>query len=460
MSISVTLRARPVEELLKPTLAVVASASPIHIRWIIRYLVREGIIAAADGRFGDEITSEVGQSVVEATIKLKESGLIKPVSPGTWQITSAGRRQLAKEEPITFDVLKRRPQYRNYLGRLAAENRRRDWQELRFDYYVAGRALSLQGSFNAAPLLLAYAVEYSLKAALAEAKGVPRALTNSHDFVQLYQACLERSLLTSTRISNDFLKFVQDHFERRYPTLQAALLARRKRWSFGPALLATYDDCMIQVDCALDEIYGSSHWSLGNKALTTPASEMARAFFHDNVFAIDRLEEYRTSVREPRFNYPDPNYLDRAELVFSASEHLPYPSLRYETARKLLSLDLAGLFIYPEVGAPDPDPVRILEAGRRSLVSSALVCEWVVVALRKEFGGHAVEIVEEREARRVVVIVYERRAIQYWAPLELVRGGLPLLFENQQSRRALVNWIRRVKEVFGSGLRQVRDPSG
>lgn len=461
---SVRIRRRlGVEQLLGPTLTLVSEAGSLRTKEIVRRLGQKGLLSNASPDVSANILSEVGQTVVDATIALSESGLLESEA-GEWRITAAGLRLVGKRQAVTFEMLRKRRSYKDYLKRLSAEKHRRDWQELRFDYYAAGRELTFEGSAHAGPTVLGYALEYSLKAALTELQGglVPRSLLKgdeSHNFRKLYRFCREHDLLTDTFISDDFLEYARHHFQRRYPSGQKELLRDRRSWTFGTSDLATYDDCIIQLERGLDKLYGSSTWSLGNRALTANfGSRLARAFFHDNVFAVDRLSEYRASTEDWPPSYPQ-SELDRPELVFSSGEHLPHPRATYQQARELLALDLAALFLYTDAEAPNPDPARTYLRAKPTLEEQSSDYFWILKRLREAFGSPAVEVVEDRDAGSALIIVYDRRAKHYWAPLEVSRGRLPILIRNEESKLRIERWILRTRELFASELRNLRLPS-
>ena len=458
-SMSVSLKPRAgVEGLLRPVLEIIARSGPIEARDIARQLSEQGLLGEASRQDVNNIGSETGQTVVVATINLKEAGLIESTGPATWRITRAGGRQLEKEESITFSVLRRRPKFQQYLKGLEDVKRRRNWQELRFDYYVGGRILALQGSAHAAPAALAYAIEYSLKAALGELpSGVTRDLLYSHDLGELHRACLDRNLLEDTYLSDDFLRYAQHHFERRYPKGQRDLLKERRHWTFGTGFLHTYDDCIIQLDRGLDRIYGSSEWSLGNRALKFPGGELSRAFFHGNTFALARLDSYLGSLEEREISYPERDHLARPDLLFAASENLPYPGVTFERAKGLLDLDLVALFVYPEDGIPHPDPARVFLPHR--LPGAPQTYEWALRKLREEFGTTAVEAAEDRD-RNIWIHVYDRRAKEYCARLPVTRDHLPLMGRTGLAEIQLDKWISATKRRFAAARREGRLPPG
>lgn len=261
-----------------------------------------------------------------------------------------------------------------------------------------------------------------------------------------------------TFISDDFLQYAQEHFERRYPSGQSRLLSKRKCWTFSRSFLSTYDDCILQIDRGLDQLYRSSEWSLGSRALSVPGSgRLGRAFFHDNVFAIARLLQYRSSVGDEWRNFPLPEHLEQPDRLF-ASGDLPRPGLSYGEAQELLSLDLAALFVYPEASAPHPDPVQTLLSSRGARRGNWQEYDWIVERLRTEFGFTAVDILEEETTRNLVAVVYDRGAKDYWAALPVGRGYWPSLVRNGLSRDLLERWIDEAKAQFSSERRALRLP--
>lgn len=177
-AISVSIRSRDgVEPLLGPILDLVARRGPIRVAEIVGQRAQQGLLGPVARQDLPNVVTEAGQAVAWAARVLRESGLLAFEDRGVYRVTSAGSRLLRSgEAPISFKTLNRRPRYKEYLQRLASEKRRRDWQVLRFEYYVSGRLLTFDESFHAAPAMLAYALEYSLKAALTEMRSglIPR----------------------------------------------------------------------------------------------------------------------------------------------------------------------------------------------------------------------------------------------------------------------------------------------
>jgi hypothetical protein len=228
---------------------------------------------------------------------------------------------------------------------VARDNRRQDYLALRFEYYACGRLLVLQGRFDAASVLLAYSIEFHLKAALVEVEDEwsdadRRMVGRSHNLRELYQSALRKGLLKGSFISTDFLDFAHDHFERRYPTGARALGSRKGYYSFGPRKLHTYDDATIQLDSALADLYDSASYSLGVHAFKGfgVSSAIASAFFQGNVFALEKLAEQKALLDdEPHLNLNRellvrPDALDsphRAPLVGIRRPHFVFHSVKF-----------------------------------------------------------------------------------------------------------------------------------
>lgn len=342
------------EDLLGPTLSMVVRLGPIRASDIAALLHRERLLPADSPRDAQDVVHGTGRIVLHATQHLNQAGLIEWESPRVFTATPAGQRLAGKQGRITFAELRKRPRYTDHLRKRATDARRRSWQWRRFDHYAGGRLLTKQGSFYAAPTILAYAIEYSLKAALDELpNGAPEKHLHfgrdyRHDLRKLYELCSGKRLLEAVDISADFFDYASEHFKRRYPSLEKDVLADRKRIQFGGAILTTYDDAMIQLDRGLDDLYGAGTWSLGNFALTGSFTGLSKAFFHDNVFAVDRLAEYLSSAEGERIKYPEREHLERPELLFACdSERMGYTGITYEKAQEILDAKLAARFVYP-----------------------------------------------------------------------------------------------------------------
>ncbi len=404
------------------------------------------------------------QLVSSAFHSLGIAGLLMQVTPFVWRTTPAGEElSRAKPAQLTFNSLNQYPAYKEHWRTVARENTRQKYLALRFEHYASGRLLLLQGSFNAAPILLAYAIEYHLKAALAEVKEEwstnERTLVRSkHDLVALYKACLDHALLKTSYVSFDFMRYAGDHFERRYPSGEDGVLAKHGFWSFGGSLLHTYDDCIVQLDAALAEVYHSREYLLGFHAVSGQgvSSQLLDAFFHDNVFAIERRQLYRVEPTPDENLNLDQSLLDRPTELF-ARDGLPPPSLSYSNSRRLLELDLAAFYRYRRKGEPDPDPIRVLSSWNLSQLP-VNYSRWVIERVIAAFGRVAVEVKVDQRGRSVVLTVFDRRAKKWHRSLVLRHANIERFIRNSENELLVDRWIDETRSSFRQLRRNVRVP--
>src|ERR1044071_9915615 len=131
-----------------------------------------------------------------------------------------------------------------------------EFRDRRFEFYSSGRQLVFQGAFCAAPMLLAYALEAGLKAALGAVRS-SWVLTDvdlverGHNLRALYSRAKSLNVLRRTFISPELLEYAEDHFDRRYPRGSVKLLKQKGYWSFSRNKVFAFDDAICQIDDAL-----------------------------------------------------------------------------------------------------------------------------------------------------------------------------------------------------------------
>ena len=180
-------------------------------------------------------------------------------------------------------------------------DRRREWTDVRLDYYVSARKLLGQGFFHSAGILFAYAVETHLQAALYEFyKGdqdrkVGRDILKNHKITELFNHYKNLNLLPAIVVSNDFLIFVEDNFQR-YP---GQIIPRRGDRlnengvvSFGIDGIHYYDDLVIQLDKNILEYTDSLDSSIGVNAIMRVDDICRIKFFQNNVHALSNIDYY------------------------------------------------------------------------------------------------------------------------------------------------------------------------
>lgn len=354
---------------------------------------------------------------------------------------------------MTFDTLKQYPSYNDYWAAVARDNRRHKFMDLRFEHYTGGRLLFLQGSHTAAAVLLAYAIEYHLKAALNEVRASwtpdeQRLVGGLHELRNLYKACSKHGLLTDSSISLDFLHYAEDHFKRRYPRKEQVLMNERGYWRFGGTLLNTYDDCIIQLDRALATVYGTEEYRLTLHALTDGAVSplLVDALFHANVFAVDDVRSRGPAPATRRSGNSDQVVIDPDRLFFR--DGLPPPALPFSRSCELLDWNLAAHFRYPKRDEPDPDPARLLAKSNRSASLGITAAQWAIERAITVFGRGAVEVREDEATGKILLTVFDRRAKRRHASLTL-RDGIVQLFRNTSNELAVERWIGECQAQFG-----------
>jgi hypothetical protein len=324
--------------------------------------------------------------------------------------------------------------------------------------------LLLQGSFDAAAVLLAYSLEYHLKAAMLEVEDSwttdeRRLVEKSHNLKALYRSALQKGLLATSFVSFDFLEFAGDHFTRRYPSRAQELLSRKGYWSFGGQKLHTYDDAITQLDMALAELYGSARYTLGAHAIAGfgVSGSLADAFFHDNLFVLERLPAYRGAVEDEHHLNLDSDLLERPEALF-ARDRFPHPAKTLEGARELVKWHLAAFFRYPKKGEPDPDPSRLLSERSPLVPPLSHYSRWVVERAIREFGKGAVEVSENREEQEVVLRVFDRRAKKWHRSLVLRSGYIEGFIRNTENEAVVDRWFSATRGQFKRFRANLRIP--
>ncbi len=180
--------------------------------------------------------------------------------------------------------------------------KRNDWAMLRYSYYSSGRNELLLGNFDAAGILLGYAVETSFKHALLESGYDNKAILHSHDIRKLRSACKGTLALPHLEVSDDFLDYINDHFKPRYPSLKDQVIkgveARSGFLTFGPLLLSWYDDVMFQIDNWIYEYTGDVLASCFFRATADLLNLKGALFFHGNYHACKYLTELKSMCEQ------------------------------------------------------------------------------------------------------------------------------------------------------------------
>lgn len=229
----------------------------------------------------------------------------------------------------------------------------------RKEYYQAGRVLMFTGGLSSAGIILGYAAELSLKAALIEA-GFPKLpkkknILYGHAIKRLFDECQKRGIFQGVQVSKDFLKYIEDWLNRRYPIQQQALSARLSAEnlaeSFDWAYLDAYDDFLLQLD---DDIASQTNdaWrvSVGVRSAVEAETFTGAAFFHCNTAAYLRAGNYLNVLAKH-----DPGNRICIDMLRNFQQRL-WKSRGIQNTlaalRKSVSMSdhPASLFVYPQAG--------------------------------------------------------------------------------------------------------------
>lgn len=175
---------------------------------------------------------------------------------------------------------------------------------IRYEYYIAGRHLFFFAHSRAARIMLGYAVECQLKAALLNAGSRKHKLLYGHDIPALHQECQEMGIITDVAVSDDFLRYVDDNLNQRYPSQFIKML--EKATSDGlvvggsPMDILPYDDYILQLDDAIKKLSSEPLASIGIRGALSAENKESEDFFHSNAAANTRFDEYLKIVKSFR----------------------------------------------------------------------------------------------------------------------------------------------------------------
>lgn len=454
------------EKLLAPVLKLAAQRGELALIPTIQQMVATYPLPRFRSLVGARDLAEPASRLVTLAVNyLAYAGLMEPTKPLAWRITTAGR-ELADRlvADLTLADLKRYPAYNEHWASVARDQLRDKFQYLRFEHYASGRLLLLNGSITAALMLLAYTIEYHLKAALVEVEqrwtAEERKLVHGkHSLTRLYRACQDHKLLLQTYIQGDFFDYANDHFKRRYPSLEAEVMAERSYWSVATDILHTYDDCITQLDRGLAAHYGTDKFMLGTRALAGgfgTAESLVKALFHANVHLLQDLPRHLAAAKESRLFPPDEEPNARPE-VWYCDEGLPDPGVSLARARELLDWNLAAYFRYQKQREPNPDPARLLF--ERDLSPTLTDFKWIVDQAAAAFGRGAVELERDRD-RGVILTVFKREA-HYWFRQAVLSAGhlhFAAVHRDSTGKAAVERWLAETCEMFRSERRNLRKP--
>lgn len=227
---------------------------------------------------------------------------------------------------------------------------RKEWCFQRFQYYTSGRLDIFYQNFCAAGILLGYSIETSYKQLLLEL-GVPsdQKILRSHSIQSLHNYLNQHFSSYVPNVSLDFLEYIDDHLEARYPSQRDEVIRRMsdRFLVFGICSLSFCDDLFYQLDqkCYSASL-GDRHSSVYFRAGVSVKSHQGACFFHGNylahthrAFILDRINEH--GEHEDELTIIDTNYQD-------LYDNFQFP-LRAQNPSSVIPIaDFSRNFIYPK----------------------------------------------------------------------------------------------------------------
>ncbi len=188
------------------------------------------------------------------------------------------------------------------------------FKELRQDYYLGGRCLLINQLFGMAGINLGYSIELSLKFLLAFNGHTLKELKQDHDIERYYSQVIGNKYISSLKVSGDFLRFINERLNARYPIMIAGHLAKHAKESqayiFTIDMLHCYDDFILQLDDAIADAVDDPRTSIGFRSCRDLKSLKGRIFFHCNDHAFERIPIYRAILVNNRDLGDDYEYIE------------------------------------------------------------------------------------------------------------------------------------------------------
>jgi len=169
-----------------------------------------------------------------------------------------------------------------------------EWTNLRFDYYWAGRTLLFTNQMQMGVLMLGYAIEAHFKHLISSDGTIKEKYSYKHNFSKAFNVLRNAGYFQDVHVSSDFLDFVEDNFDRRYPSQTSRTIKRAnskgRPVSMAPDVIIPYDDLILQLDMSLTNVFGTPEASVLMHGIHVVGCAGGHFFFHCNYAAIARLD--------------------------------------------------------------------------------------------------------------------------------------------------------------------------
>lgn len=197
------------------------------------------------------------------------------------------------------------------------------WTKQKYEYYIAARTLWENNQMQMAALMYAYAIEAQLKSAfMLFPNNCPLSLIRKeHNIAELFQQAKLFDIFVDINVSDDFLVYVQDNFNRRYPSQTNKRLLEAKQEGRGFALIFNlnhyYDQFIIDLDSSIYRKSQDCRNSMLLLAKRDLDSMCGRYFFMLNPAALSRLDDVILWLTEELDDYQNDDF-EHNDLVHIA----------------------------------------------------------------------------------------------------------------------------------------------
>lgn len=183
------------------------------------------------------------------------------------------------------------------------------WTKQKYEYYVAARTLWESNQMQMASLMYAYAIEAQIKSAfsLFPNSCPEKRLGSSHDIPWLFPQARRDGIFADVSVSDEFLEFVMDNFERRYPKQTRDRLQKIRPQGRAFILIGDlnlyYDKFIIDLDTSIYTRSNNCRTSILFLAKRNLETVEGKYFFQLNPAALARLGEAISWLREELNGY-------------------------------------------------------------------------------------------------------------------------------------------------------------
>jgi len=225
------------------------------------------------------------------------------------------------------------------------------WTDLRYRHYLAGRTLLFNNQMQSGVLMLGYAVEAHFKHLLSHDLTISKKHSFGHNFVDTFSLLRSKGYLLDVDANEDLLHFVEDNFDRRYPSQTNRTISRANSRGhavcMAPDVVINYDEFILQLDQSVTKAIGTPEASVLMMAVMQVDCAGGEYFFHNNFSAVARLAN-AISLCEENLQLIKSRETEEIYKLNVNSHHERLVQL--QDANRLLKSEAIDMFITPSGG--------------------------------------------------------------------------------------------------------------